>query len=204
MKIRPAFTFRTALSNFAAWIVYGIAVALGHQQWAYVGGLTVSVCQIAFQLRARRHFKILDGINPLFFLVGLFFTSALHSLWFTRNSSVLIWSMCSVVAWGSLLVRSPFTALYAKDALPRVYWDSPSFRRGSITITAAWGGVFVLNAVVATALKFGLASEHTGPSFRYVLQAAPYVNTIIGIIFTNKYPQWANRLRGKVNAPPRS
>ena len=194
LKIAPTFTARSVLTNFGPWIVYGLLSATGHAGAAYAGGLIASLCQTAPQWRARR-LKIMDGVTLLFFLAGTVFTLAFHSTLFPRNGSVLIWGTFALIAWGSLLAGSPFTAEYARDAVPREYWANPAFLRVNVAITAVWGAVFVLNAALAVtvASRPGWSLGHAG----IWLQVLPYVGTAFGIVFTNRFPLWASRQRPK-------
>ncbi len=190
MKIAPTFTARSVFSNFAPWIVYGLVSATGHAPLAYVGGLIASLCQTAPQWRARR-LKIMDGVTFLFFLAGAVSAFAFHSTLFPRSGSVLIWGTLALIAWGSLLAGSPFTAEYARDAVPREYWSNPAFQRVNAIITAVWGAVFVINAALAVVM----ASKIGAPMGRAALWllVLPYVGTLFGIVFTNRFPQWTSR-----------
>ena len=129
---------------------------------------------------------MMDGISLVFFLAGALSTFAFHSPLFLHDGPVLIWSTLTVAAWGSLLVGSPFTAEYAREAVPQTVWDSPGFRRVNAAVTEAWGAVFAINAALAlvTALNLGWPSRHA----QLWLVGAPYVGTIFGIVFTNRFP----------------
>ena len=190
MKIAPTFTARTVLSNFGPWIVYGVVSAGGFRGWAFVCGLIVLLCQLAFRRKVSAP-KIMDWVSLLFLAGGAVFTLALRSSLFTRNGSTLLWIALSIIAWGSLLAHAPFTAEYARESVPETVWDSPGFRRVNVVITAAWGTVFVLSAFVAAilALHPGWLSGHV----KTWIGAVPYIATIFGIVFTNCFPQWASK-----------
>ena len=201
MKIAPTFTARTVLSNFGPWIVYGLVAATGHQGWAYLGGLTTSLCQIAFQRRVRRP-KIMDGVSLLFFFAGAVSILVFHSSLFPRAGSVLIWSALAVVAWGSLVVGKPFTAEYARSAVPQAVWDTPGFRRVNVMIAQVWGVVFATNAAHAVIMAMTPWNLSQSPGHAGVwLQAVPYINTFFGIVFTNRIPPWASRQAAKASPP---
>ena len=59
-----------------------------------------------------------------------------------------------------------------------------------MAITAAWGFVFVINALVAALLAFspGWPLGH----LRIGLGAVSYLATLSGVVFTNRFPQWAS------------
>ncbi len=189
MKISPTFTFQTVLANFGPWIVYGLLAATGRDGWACVGGLAVLLCQGAFQRRFAP-LKIMDAVSLLFFFIGAIVTLVLHSSLFLRDGTVLLWIALSVVAWGSLLVHSPFTAEYARDSVPEDVWNSPGFRWVNLIITAAWGTVFTLSAVVSALIALH-PSWLSGQTKTWV-GAVPYAGVLFGIVFTNRFPQWAS------------
>jgi len=190
MKIAPTFTARSVFSNFGPWIVYGLLAVTGHAPLAYVGDLIASLCQTAPQWRARR-LKIMDGVTLVFFLAGAVSTLAFHSSLFPRTGSVLIWGTFALIAWGSLLAGAPFTAEYARDAVPPEYWADPAFRRVNAIITAVWGAVFVINAVLAVVVASKIGAS-LGRAALWLL-VLPYVGTLFGIVFTNRFPQWASQ-----------
>ena len=196
MKITTTFTVRTVLSNFGPWIVYGLVSAAGYQGWACVCGLIILPCQLAFRRKVSLP-KIMDGISLLFFLGGAFSILALHSSLFPRSGSALLWSALCVPAWGSLLVNSPFTADYARESVSENLWISSGFRRVNIIVTVVWGTIFVLNALAATILM--LHHHWKSELARTWLNVLPYVSTIFGIMFTNRFPQWASQQRAKNN-----
>lgn len=66
-----------------------------------------------------------------------------------RAGPVLIWSALALVAWGSLVLGKPFTAEYARSAVPQTVWNTPGFRRVNAMVAEVWGTVFVTNAAHA-------------------------------------------------------
>ena len=66
----------------------------------------------------------------------------------------------AVVALGSLAFL-PFTEQYARESVPREHWGSPLFRRTDRILTAVWGGVFPVTALLGL-LALHLGSGGTG------------------------------------------
>jgi hypothetical protein len=54
------------------------------------------------------------------------------------------------------LLFVPFTEQYARESVPRQFWDSPRFKRINRQLTALWGWVFVAlipSHIIAGAIK---------------------------------------------------
>ena len=63
----------------------------------------------------------------------------------------------ALTAFGSLLFV-PFTEQYARESVPRQFWDSPQFKRINRQLTAMWGLVFT--AMVPSHLIAGVIDTH--------------------------------------------
>jgi hypothetical protein len=63
----------------------------------------------------------------------------------------------AVTAFGSLLLV-PFTEQYARESVPRQFWNSPAFRRVNRQLTVMWGCVFT--AMVPSHLIAGAIDTH--------------------------------------------
>jgi intracellular septation protein A len=188
MNIQPTFTFRTLLTNFLSWIVYGILSAMGHIEAAFTCGLIISLWQAISIRRKHKSLNIMDSVTLLFFIAGVVSTFVLHSDFFHHNDNAIIWGVLAIIAWGSLLLGAPFTAEYARDSVPETLWKTTAFRLVNVVITAVWGIVFVIN--LAIALLETLHSSHFISATIFLFNALPYVSLIFAIVFTNRYPQW--------------
>jgi len=188
MQSQPAFTFRTILLNFGSWIVYGILAATGRLGAGYVGGFIVSLWQAIAKWRKSERVNVMDWVTMIFFFAGAVSTAALHSAFFPHYGNALVWCTLTVIAWGSLLIGAPFTSEYARDFVPENLWTTPGFRRVNAVVTAAWGSVFLINAAIDLVLESN-SNLMTDSWFKYL----PYLGIACGIVFTNRYPQWARQ-----------
>ncbi len=109
-----------------------------------------------------------------------------------------------VFAFGSILLRNPFTLQYAKESTPEEYWATPLFLHINYVITAVWALAFTWSAVVGL---FGDALLHDGDNFwtGWILQL---LGTFFAISFTEWYPEYAPnkaaQAQGLETEPPQS
>ena len=69
-------------------------------------------------------------------------------MWWETCAQTLSNGVIAAVALGSLLAFTPFTDQYARESVPRQYWDSPLSRRTNRILTVMWGGVFLVTALL--------------------------------------------------------
>jgi putative sterol carrier protein len=91
------------------------------------------------------------------------------------------------MAWGSLAAGNPFTYDYAKEDWDEAFWDNPIFVRTNQIITAVWGGIFTLQALLEGAsLVMGLQ----GTARLLLIAVVPRSMLGIGIAFSAWFPRW--------------
>ena len=132
--------------------------------------------------------KILELSDITFFtLVGILglvvSQSTLDALdnWSGEMSNVAL----TLIAFGSILARMPFTLQYAREEAPRELWDNPAFVRTNYVLTAFWGGAFLVTALAGAYGDLILDNSNnlwTG----WVIQT---VALLIAIQFTEWYPK---------------
>jgi hypothetical protein len=85
------------------------------------------------------------------------------------------------IVLGSMAVRRPFTLQYAKEQVPRGYWQHPAFLRTNYVISGAWAVAFlVMLAAEAALLQWPALPQPVG--FAVILAAL-----LGGIGFTRWY-----------------
>lgn len=89
-----------------------------------------------------------------------------------------------LVVLASMGVGRPFTIQYAKEQVPREYWNRPRFRRVNYVITSVWAASFGVTAIADFARTYAPARTGT-------LDTLIVVGSTIGAIkFTKWYPAW--------------
>ncbi len=63
--------------------------------------------------------------------------------WLTRYARAVAAATLALLVFGSLLFV-PFTEQYARQMVPRQYWDSPRFKEANRRITVLWGVIFTV------------------------------------------------------------
>ncbi|MFD3582329.1 hypothetical protein [Streptomyces sp. NPDC058683] len=179
---KPAGTGSVFLS-FAPWIIFGVVASPSTWEYAALAALVAAVV-LSGKDMLRGRFFLLDMVAIVFFAVLCVLALALdrHELiWLETYAQVISNAVVAVVALGSLL-SDPFTAQYARHAVPREYWGSPVFTHVNMVLTTAWGVVFALMA-----LSTWLAIRLPGQSdwFNWVV---PIVLLVWAVKFTERYP----------------
>lgn len=169
------------LVGFLPWIVFG---ALG-SSWptaALILALALSAVAVARQL-FNHSLKILDAVTFAFFV---FIAIGLIGFGWTilgTYMTLLVNLTLMAVAWGSLLAGAPFTIQYAREQTPPEVWHTPLFLRINQIITAVWGLVFFLSALIS------LYRHATGDE-SLVTQYAWVVLSAAALVFTVYFPDW--------------
>lgn len=132
----------------------------------------------------RGSFKILEAASLVFFAVLFVLGLAVDRqdlLWLETYAQTLANGVIAVVALGSLAF-TPFTEQYARESVPRQYWDTPLFRRTNRILTAMWGGVFLVTALL------GLLALHVRSGSDWLNWVIPIALLVAAIRFTKWYP----------------
>ncbi len=171
---------------FMPWILYWALSGPGLWTAAVTAGLASAVVLNAYRL-ARRQAKTMELVTLGFFAAHFAATVVLGSPLFKVYDAVLVGATLAAMAWGTLLAGSPFTYQYAREDWPREYWDNPLFRRTNEIITAVWGIVFTVNAVLG-------ALAPAWPQARLWLTVAlPNAGIAAGVAFSMLFPRWYPR-----------
>jgi phytoene dehydrogenase-like protein len=170
--------------GFVPWILFAALAGFGRPV-ALGAGFAVALVLCAWRWR-RGALKTMELAALGFFALQAIVTTVVAPHLPRAYDAVLASLALAAIAWGTLAARSPFTLEYARDDWPPEYWDAPLFRRTNTIITAVWGCVFTLNAVV------GLL-RLTGWLPAWVAIAASSAATALGVFFSIRFPRWYPR-----------
>ncbi|MFD7095047.1 DUF3159 domain-containing protein [Streptomyces xanthophaeus] len=186
-------TRRTGIfMGFVPWIIFDVVA--GPSTWK-LAALTALVASLVLNLPDLRRgsVKLLQVTGLVFFAVlsvlGLLLDRE-DLLWLETYAQTLSSTVIAVVALGSLAF-TPFTEQYAREAVPREVWGSPLFRRTNHVLTAVWGAVFVVIAVLGLV---AVESERQADWLNWVI---PVVLLVLAVKFTAWYPE---HVRGAARA----
>jgi phytoene dehydrogenase-like protein len=156
----------------------------------WTAGVTVALVAalglVAYRLRQRQA-RTMEIVTLAYFVAHFIATVALGLPIFKIYGALFNNLALALMAFGSLLARSPFTYEYAREDYPRELWEHPMFRLINQIITGVWGGIFALNLALGA---FALAIP--GAAFGLNVIAAN-IGVIAGIIFSSAFPGWFMR-----------
>jgi hypothetical protein len=179
------------LRTFAPWIVFAV-IPTSEWQWAALIALAVCVIGITRQTRSGLPLdaQIIEIGSAVFFaaLAALAFADPHTAL--RAYTPSLASGALGLIAGISLAVRRPFTLGIAKQSTPREHWNSPSFIRTNVVITAVWTASFLIGCVVLAFLA------HSSP---YVVGAVQVAAFAVPLVFTVRYVARV-RARGRAAA----
>jgi len=141
---------------FVPWILYWVLAGVGHTTAAVLSGLAVSLALNGYRFAIRK-VKILEVVSLAFLAVSAFVTLVLRSDLLVFYGGVLSNVTLALMAWGSLIAGNPFTYDYAKEDWDEAFWSDPIFVKTNQIITAVWGGIFTIQALMeGMAMVMGL------------------------------------------------
>ena len=176
------------IGGLAPWIAMSLLAGPGRFELAVGVAFAISLVVVGVGRAGGGSWKILELSDITFFtLVGILglvvSQSTLDALdnWSGEMSNVAL----TLIAFGSILARMPFTLQYAREEAPRELWDNPVFVRTNYVLTAFWGGAFLVTALAGAYGDLILDNSNnlwTG----WVIQT---VALLIAIQFTEWYPK---------------
>jgi len=170
--------------GFVPWIVYWSLSGPGLDVAGMGGALVVALLLNGY--RAYTHnYKILDLVTLGYFIVAFSATLLTGTDFFIVYGGALVYLVLAGAAWGSLIAGNPFTYDYAKEDWDRAFWTNPIFIETNRIITAVWGILFILSAIlnfVKLSLDF--------PASLIVGVVLPLVGMGGGIAFSSWFPRY--------------
>ncbi|MEU4545532.1 hypothetical protein [Nonomuraea dietziae] len=174
-----------ALLGFLPWIVYAI-IATG-DQWRYgaITGLVVAFALVAWDRRAGRAWDeiVIPTSATVFFAIITVVSFAWPETSLVRFGPALVNLWLAGTAWGSLLIRRPFTLGIARTMAPPEVQEHPVFYRVNAVITAVWAAFFTV-AAVALAVVLGV-----DPHATVLVIAIKALTFALPALFTVRYPK---------------
>lgn len=179
-------SFVKLLLSFAPWVAFLIIArgSLARVEIALVVALTLSVVMAALKL----HRGIIMWVGLAFFTGATIAVLGFHNLWTVAHLGVLANGALALGAWGTLLIRRPFTLEYAREHTDPAKWNDPLFIRVNVLLTAVWASTFTVNTALAWVLM-----KHLWPE--WACHTASYAALIAAAAFTSWYPVHVRRRR---------
>ncbi|MER7765098.1 hypothetical protein [Streptomyces sp. NPDC097619] len=191
--------------GMSPWIAFSLLSGPGRFEFSVVVALLITLVVVIGGRLARRgtSWKILEVADLVFFSVmavigALASAGTRHWLEFYAGEVSNI--ALTLIAFGSMAFRKPFTLQYAREQVDRKYWSSPTFLRTNYLITGVWGLAFLVSALAGGYGDLVLRNSNnlwTG----WIIQIAAL---IAAVKFTAWYPGVATaRARAEAAGHPR-
>jgi hypothetical protein len=189
------------LVGLSPWIVYSLVEGNGRLELSAAIALAVAVVIVSLNWIRGSSPKLLEFSDVAYFsvlvVVVAFASPATHrwlELWGGEVANVAVFA----IAFGSILVRSPFTLPYAREDTPKEYWHTPEFLRVNYLISWVWVAALAIEAASGWYGDAVLKNSNdiwTG----WIIQTFPL---IVAAQFTIWYPNRLDALReGRRDAP---
>jgi hypothetical protein len=176
------------IGGLAPWIAMSLLAGPGRFELAVGVAFALSLVVVGIGRAGGGSWKILELSDITFFtLVGILGLVVSQSTLDTLDnlSGEMSNVALTLIAFGSILFRMPFTLQYAREEAPRELWDNPAFVRTNYVLTAFWGGAFLLTAL-AGAYGDVILDNSNNLWTGWVIQT---LAILIAIQFTEWYPK---------------
>jgi hypothetical protein len=172
--------------GFAPWIIFWVVAAPSTWEYATLGALIAAVI-LAVPDAQHRRLKLLDvatiGFFAVFSLLAVFLDAA-DLDWLEDYSQAISSGVLAVLVLGSLAFV-PFTEQYARESTPREVWDTPLFKQVNRVLTAVWGLVFAISAIL------GVIAQNVDSGQDWLNWIIPIALIVGAFKFTARYPDQA-------------
>lgn len=171
------------IAGFIPWIVFDLLPKTNQHQ-AIFAMIFVLIFTLATNYKYIKKFYILPCATVLFFLVAVVTVIVFRINWIVIHTWIATNIMLSLIAWGSILLKKPFTIQYAKEQVPKTHWSHPIFIFINNFLTATWGVIFLLHLLL-NILKANYALYPIWVNYILINSS-----TIFGVWMCLWFPQW--------------
>jgi hypothetical protein len=182
---------QSPFAGLAPWIVMSLLSGPGRFEESVATALGLSILFLFLSHRRGGTLKPLEVFDILYFgclaAIGLFASDDLIT-WLEKWSGEMSSLALVAFAFGSLLLRNPFTLPYAKETTPEEYWTSPLFLKVNQLITLVWALSFTVSA--AAGLYGDLVLDQ--PDNFWTGWIIPIGALLFALSFTEWYPDVAS------------
>jgi len=168
---------------FVPWMLYWIAGSIpGVHPWASLGLPFLLGMALWVYRRVFGRPTWFEAGTPAYF--GLAWAGSLVGFEFFQVYGDVVGYIVLAGLWmGTLATETPLTAEYSKWSYHPALWKHPFFLRTNAVITAFWGGVYLLQAVLALL-------GHSEPGWSVPMLVLRNLLLIPAFAFTAWFPKW--------------
>jgi hypothetical protein len=147
-----------------------------------LAALTVSALLCFRMHRLGKSIKILEIGSLLLFASLVLYTWLAAPVWTVATVRLAVDGGLLAIVLVSLAIDSPFTMQYAREQVPREFWNAPQFLAANRVISAVWAGAF------AVLLAADAAAEYVSSVPLWIDIAASIAAFVVAAGFTIWYP----------------
>jgi hypothetical protein len=168
---------------FVPWISFGLLAGetMESLSIALFAGLILTV---VLGYKGIRKGYLFPVVSLGFFVVTSVLVVLFHNVVVATYLGMLAYGTLSVLAWGSIIARHPFTIDYARESVSEERRNTPLFYSVNLTLTTVWAVLLTIDLGMA-----GLKKVIHG--WGLLLTIIPWVCLASGIVFTLWYPGYA-------------
>lgn len=174
---------KNILLSFLPWILYFALLGKTPEQL----NTAIIVAAITAIFLERKNLKkgyILSWGTLVFFIFLFLAVVIFKNAWVAQYQWIFSNGMLILIAWGSLIIRCPFTIQYAKEQVAPEKWQHPLFIRINMILTAVWGCMFLIGLALHI-VRFYFPTESSS-----LAEIISYFPGIFAIWFTSWFPSW--------------
>jgi len=176
-------SFWVMLASFAPWVVFKVTAHLPFTNpltgIKIAMALSTAVC--VWQAMRDKTRGIIYWGSIAFFAFGFVSVVLLTNMWVIFHLGWLSQLQLTILSFGSMAFRRPFTIAYAKQHVPQSLWTAPGFIRKNYLITGIWSLAFAVG--LATEIMRARHMGITGVQIEFVDDIA----MLAAMIFTSIY-----------------
>lgn len=170
------------LLAFAPFLTFVVVERLIGVQPGLIAAAVVAVIVLLRDL-SRKTVKVLDVGTALLFAGLALYTHFASPDWSVIAVRLRVDLGLFLIVLVSILLRRPFTLQYAREQVPREFWNSPEFVRTNYVITGVWAAAFAVMVLAEAAILYL-------PGMPKSLGVLVTVLAIVGAMkFTGWYPE---------------
>jgi hypothetical protein len=178
------------LLGLTPFIVFFVLMRLVHPLAGLSAAFVVSLLMGFLQWRRGESTKVLEVGSLALFGALTLYTLIVAPQWTVATVRLAVDGGLFLIAAVSLVIGQPFTLQYARESVPREFWNSPVFSSTNVRITAVWTAAFAIMTAADA------AAEYVEAVPLWVEIAATVAAFVAAVWFTRWYPAMVRRRVG--------
>jgi len=187
----------SSIWGWLPWVVYFVLGGFGYRTIGAFVALVAAAYPVVMARTHRTSMKLPELAALAFFVLaaGIPLLGGAIAISFWKYNFVVMWIIFAGGAWGSILLGTPFTTMYARESTPREFWKTDIFRRTNLILTSVWASLFTLNLLATSAVVGATGLE------AWIPLIVPTITVVGAFVFTSRYTASVQRATSSMGAP---